>query len=152
LFGPMFDRFFSILISGGYLPPPPPELFGESLKIDYLSPLARAQKMAEADQIMRTITYATSMAQAVPDVLDNSDFDQVYRKLADISGMPRNLIRPLKDVAKLRQHRQQVQQAQELAATLAQAAQTAPQLSKAPEAGSPLGQMMQKPGEAAGNV
>ncbi|PWG73491.1 phage head-tail adapter protein, partial [Enterococcus hirae] len=45
LLDPMIDRVFSIALRGNALPPPPEELEGVDLRVEYISILAQAQRM-----------------------------------------------------------------------------------------------------------
>lgn len=75
--GPMIERVFAILFRQGKFPEPPPEIEGAELKIEYSSPIARAQKQLEASGIVRTIEVMGPFAQIKPDLMDRFDTDQM---------------------------------------------------------------------------
>lgn len=122
---PLIDRVFGLMVRAGKFPAPPEILrrFPE-IKVDYVSPLARAQKASEGAAIVRTFEALAPIGAANPEVYDNFDGDQVAQLLADAYGLPPKAVRDPKRVALLRQQKQQ-------AAQMAQLAQAAPGLGKA---------------------
>src|SRR3546814_6072789 len=50
LLEPMIERVFAILSRARLRPPPPPALAGRSLRVDYVSPIARAQKSGRSEE------------------------------------------------------------------------------------------------------
>lgn len=122
---PALNRVFSIMWRKGLIPPPPQEIRGMPLNIQYTSMLAEAQRAASTSAIERLLQVAGGIAGVAPDAMDNIDIDAVIERYADLVGADPDLIRPLKQVMAIRQQRaQQQQQEQALAATpgLAQAA------------------------------
>jgi head-to-tail connecting protein len=94
---PCIDRVFAVLMRAGKLPPPPDAVLAvPGLKVEYVSPLARAQKAAEGEAIVRTFQAMSPLMLAAPAVIDNFDTDAVTRALADAYGMP---VRSLRDPA-----------------------------------------------------
>ncbi len=153
-FNPLFDRVFNILWDAGEIPPPPMELIraGGGLRIDYISPLAKAQKNSENRGIMQTFGFVGQIAAVTPDILDVMDWDESVRRVGENSGMPQTLIRSPEDVAGIRQMRQKKQQAMEMAQMMQEAGKTVPALSKGPEPGSPMEQINQALQQGAGNA
>ena len=45
LLDPLIDRTFAIMLRVGLIPPPPQQLQGQSIKVEYTSILAQAQKL-----------------------------------------------------------------------------------------------------------
>jgi len=121
LLDPLIDRTFSIMNRNGLIPPPPRELQGMYLKVEYISVLAQAQKMVGTTSIERMLVFAQSVAAAKPDVLDKIDFDEAIDQYADMLGVPPGVIVSDDQVAKIRQARAE-QQAQMQAAQYAMAA------------------------------
>lgn len=110
IFDPLFDRAFEILWDAGHIPPPPEELAGRSIHVEYISPLALAQKAAQVNSIVQTYQVGAVMAQMDPEVLDNLNHDQNLRTVAELSGMDQQGLRSLREVQALRQARAQAQQ------------------------------------------
>ncbi|MGE0094535.1 MAG: portal protein [Alphaproteobacteria bacterium] len=103
--GPMIARGFALLARQGALPPAPPQLTGARLKVEYVSPLARAQKAGQAQAVLRTYEPALRLAQAAPEVLDNLDHDEALRVLAEANGAPPKILKDRNQVAEARRSR-----------------------------------------------
>ncbi|MFN0043576.1 MAG: portal protein [Alphaproteobacteria bacterium] len=108
--GPMIARTFAILSRQGALPPAPPVMSGAGLRVEYVSPLARAQKAGQAQAVLRTYEPALRLAGADPAILDNFDNDEALRVLADANGLPLKVLRPREEVEYLRRARAEEQQ------------------------------------------
>ncbi|TIN81210.1 portal protein, partial [Mesorhizobium sp.] len=70
---PVIDRTYAIMIRNNMLPPPPPDLHGQPLKIEYISILAQAQKAVATGAVERGFAFAGQLAAVKPDVLDKLD-------------------------------------------------------------------------------
>jgi hypothetical protein len=92
LLKPLIDRVFAILLRNNMLPPAPEFLSGRDIEIEYVSPLAKAQKSSELQSIMRAIEILGSMQNIAP-VFDYVNFDNLVKHLADIVGMPQKLLK-----------------------------------------------------------
>jgi len=84
---PIIDRIFAILFRTGLFPDIPAELEGEIVKVEYISPLAQAQKAVGLDSINKVIGIGQAIAQMDPTVLDNLNFDNLIRIYADLAGV-----------------------------------------------------------------
>lgn len=122
LFDPAIDRAFSIALRRGLLPPPPEELEGSPLKVEYVSLLAQAQRMVSAGSIDRMVGFIAGLAKAqhdageAPEVMDKLDYDQVVDEYAEAMGTMPTIIRTDEQVAVLRAQRRQQAQMQRMAA------------------------------------
>jgi hypothetical protein len=115
LLDPLIDRVFAILLRQGRIPPPPEELQGRDLKVEYVSIAAAAQKVLSITGLERIATFAANLSAVKPDILDKVDFDQLMDEAGDALGVPPAIIVPDESVAKTRAAReQQQQQAQQL--------------------------------------
>jgi hypothetical protein len=108
--GPMIERELDILVEQGLLPPMPPALIeakGE-YKIEYDSPLSRAQRAEEASGIMRTVEHALQVVNVTQDPapLDHFNWDVIIPELASIQGVPAKWMRSDKEVMEIRSSRQ----------------------------------------------
>ena len=130
LLDPLIDRLFGIALRRGRIPPPPEELQGRPLKVEYVSIMAQAQKLLSVTGIERIATFAGNLAALKPEVLDKLDLDQLIDELADSLGVPPAIIRTDEAVAALRQARAEAQQKQAAAEQGMQAAQAAKTLSE----------------------
>lgn len=126
---PIIIRQFDIMNEDGMLPPMPDELkamfHGDVFhKIEYLSPLAMAQRAQDGANVTQFMGNIDQLAQAFPTVLQQIDSDALTQYLADIYRIPPKLLRSPEQVAALQQQQMQQQQ-------LAQVLQAAPQATAA---------------------
>ncbi|MES0385530.1 MAG: portal protein, partial [Hyphomicrobium sp.] len=120
LLNPLVNRAFSIEMRAGRMPPPPPELVGQTVIVEYQSPVARAQKASEKRALREGVAGALEVASAAPEVLDNYDLDAIARLDWRLGGLPVEGMRSPEAVAALREQRaQQVAAQQQLEAGLA---------------------------------
>ena len=152
--GPLIEeRIFGILVrqsepfwangSDGPLPLPPDPLVGRDIRVDYVSPLAKAQKTADGKAILRTLESLLPLAQADPSVLDMVDADAAARALAEAWGAPAELLRDSEAVTALRQQRQQMEMLQTMLTAGDQGAGAIEKLARAGAAASPQGALNQ---------
>lgn len=137
LLDPMIARTFGIMARRGMIPPPPPEMQGVEIKVEYVSVLAQAQQMVGLAPIERLIGFAGSAAQMDPSVLDKIDFDQAVDRYSEMAGGPPDIVRSDEVVAGIRQQRadaqrqaQQMEQAQAMAQSASAATTAAKNLSE----------------------
>lgn len=120
---PRLARNLDILGRRGMLPPLPPELQGQPMKLEYKSPLAEAAKMQRAASVgNHVLNFVVPFAKEVdPSILDNYDIDEMARGQSADAGMPARYLRDPKKVEEIRAQRAQAQakQAQGEAANLA---------------------------------
>lgn len=110
LLDPLIDRTFGILNRNGYLPPPPEELQGQELRVEYISILAQAQKLLGTSSIERLASFTGNLAAVKPEVLDKVDFDQMVDEYGGMLGIPPSLVRTDEQVQAIRQARAEQQQ------------------------------------------
>ena len=117
------------MLRQGAFPEPPEELQGMDIDIEYVSPLAKSQKMAELQSTLRGIEVLSQFGEMAP-VMDYLDGDRMIQYLVDVLGLPARVIRSSEEVAILRrqqqQQAQQQQAADQQAANAEQAGQIAP--------------------------
>jgi hypothetical protein len=109
LLKPLIDRVFAILLRNNMLPAAPEFLSGRDIEIEYVSPLAKAQKSTELQSIMRAVEILGSLANVAP-VFDYVNFDNLVKHLADIVGVPQKILKTQSQVNAERQQAQQQQQ------------------------------------------
>jgi len=106
---PLIDRTFNLMWRAGKIPPPPAELDGARIDVDYVSLLAQAQKMVGTRAIEATVNFAGGLAQVKPDILDVIDADDMLRDYAEMQGVPPTGIVSREDVDKVRTARAEEQ-------------------------------------------
>jgi hypothetical protein len=112
VYGPGIDRIFAIMVRRGLVPPAPPELAGETLKVEYLSIMHQAQKSATLGSKERFAAFATQLVQATedPSIMDKVNTDELLESYADDAGVPPQTVRSDDEVAGIRQQRAQAAQ------------------------------------------
>lgn len=132
LAGPLIDRTFNQALRAGILPPPPQELQGQPLKVEYISSLAQAQRAVAAGSITRMATFVTGLAAGgFAGALDKFDADQAVDEMGAAIGVNPRLIVPDEVVAKNRALQAKQQQAMLNTQLAEQAAGTVESLAKA---------------------
>lgn len=116
---PLINRTFAILWRNGKLLPPPASLQGMPYQIEYISPLARAQKLDQMKSINNFLALISQIAIVKPDVVDNMSEDVIVKDVQELYGVNPKYIRSEDEVAAIRQARaeavaqqQQMQQLQ----------------------------------------
>ena len=130
LLTPLVERTFHILNKQGRLPPPPPEIEAEEMKVEYISVISQAQKAVATVGIERVLSFIGNIAGINQDVVDKIDFDQAVDEYSMMTGVPPTIVRSDDDVAAMRQQRAQAQQQQAMQAEMAQGVQSAKLLSE----------------------
>lgn len=128
---PVIHRVYSIIERSGGFPPIPQELFevigDEDIEVDYISPLAQAQKMSGLVNIEQGIAQVAQMAQLWPEVLKKIDPLATISKYFEMLGAPAVMQRSNEAVAEiLAQEQKAMQEQQEIANTMAMAQAAAP--------------------------
>ena len=126
---PLIDRVFALMLRNDMLAPAPESLQGLDIDIEYVSPLARAQKSSSLNNTMRALEILLPLAQSLP-VADHIDPDGLVRHVTDSLGVPKTTLNSQRKIDETRQAREaaqqeaaQRQQEQEDVYTTAQAAQ-----------------------------
>jgi hypothetical protein len=124
LLSPKIELTFAHILRAGILPPPPPDLQGQDLNIEFVSMLAQAQRAVGTQAVDRLLGTVGAIAQLKPEVLDKIDADQVVDAYSDMLGVDPSLIVADDKVALIRKARAQQQAAMQRAAA-------APEMAKA---------------------
>jgi hypothetical protein len=113
MLNPLITRTFNMMVRKGMLPPPPEDIMGLPMKIEYNSLLAQAQKLMGLQSLDTFMGFVGQVAQVLPDVLDKINPDEMVDEYADSTGVQPKIILGNDEVAEIRQQRaeQQAQQA-----------------------------------------
>lgn len=125
---PLIEMTFSHMVEAGIVPPPPDELQGMELNVEFVSMLAQAQRAIATNSVDRFVGNLGAVAGIKPDVLDKFDADRWADAYADMLGIDPELIVPGDQVALIRKQRAEAQQAAQQAAMINQGADTAQKL------------------------
>lgn len=133
LFDPLIDRTFDIMLKRDMFPPPPEELQGKPLRVEYTSIMAQAQKLVGVGGLERFVGFVYNMAGSDPEILDKIDRDQIIDEYADMTGVSAKIVRSDDQVAEIRTSRAQAKQAEQMSQAMPaiqQGAQAAKALSE----------------------
>jgi len=122
LLRPLIDRTFAILLRKKIFRQAPQFLAGQDIQIEYVSPLAKAQRSSELQSVMRAIEIFGSLSKISP-VFDHIDIDALVTYLADIVGVPAKVLNSQSQVNAIRQKKQQEMMQQQQMQQLQQVAQ-----------------------------
>ncbi len=121
----VLDRVFALAGRAGMLPPPPPELADQDIKVEFLSIFGAAQKAQEIPTVERVAAFIKALAEIDGEVIDTMDVDKFAEKYAEIAGLPPDLLRSPEARKTIRAARAAKQKAQEMGAAMAVAAKGA---------------------------
>ena len=155
----IIERVYNILDRAGILPQPEDAelalaLSQEEVTIEYISPLAQAQKMAGMTNIEQAIAFAGQLAQFDQSVLDKINFAKTVDSYFDMVGAPASIKRTEEEYEAIQQQKAQAmaeakqqEQMAQVVQMAAPAAQAAKNITEAANDGNPalqewLGGMM----------
>lgn len=131
LLDPLIDRTFNILMQAGVLPPPPQEIQGSELRVEYVSILAQAQRMVAVTGIERLAGFAGNLAAVWPESRHKVNSSEMIDDYAESIGVNPRMIRADEEVAEIEAAEQAAIQQQQMAEQANMAAQTAKTASEA---------------------
>ncbi len=134
----LIERAFNILAREGQLPPAPPELQGQQLKIRYMSMLSRAQHSLRANSLDQYLMRIKSMAQDDPRVLKKVDSFAAADEYADYLGVAPSVVVPTEQALQAVAEENQAMQQQAQQAQMAQGVDSLAKLGKVPADGSTM--------------
>jgi hypothetical protein len=111
LLEPMINRVFLIMLRNRLFAEAPAILANQEIDIEYVSPMAIAQKGQELQNVMRGLELFGSLAQSMP-VMDYIDENGLVKQLIQTLGLPARMIKSDKQVEAIRMERQEAQQMQ----------------------------------------
>lgn len=130
LLDPLIDIAFYEHLVQGIIPPPPPELRGQKLKVEYISLMSQAQKMIGISAIERTTAFVGQMAQFDPNAIDKLNVDYIIDLYAESTGVNPSAIRSDDEVVMIRKQKAQALQQQQNAELLIKGSEAAKNLSE----------------------
>jgi hypothetical protein len=111
--GPMIERIYGVLSRSGRLPEPPESIAEQELKIEYVSPLARAQRQTETQGIMRTLEFIGPIAGLDPQAAQIIKGADTVRHIAELNGVPPMLLKSNEELMEEAKAQQEAQAAQQ---------------------------------------
>jgi hypothetical protein len=101
---PLIDRVFALMLRADMLSTAPDVLQGRDVDIEYVSPLARAQKSSSLNSTMKALEILMPLAQMIP-VGDHIDPDGLVKHVTESLGVPKTTLRSSAEIAQTRQQR-----------------------------------------------
>ena len=134
LLQPLISRSFNLLFKNNKFSQPPETVSDEEIEIEYVSPLAKAQKTQELSSVMRGIEIFGSLQNVAP-VFDYLDIDGLVDHVKEVLGLPAKVMRSAAEVQKIQQEKQQQQIEQAELQQAQQVAESAGKIAPALKAG-----------------
>lgn len=132
LLSPLVDIAFDTLMARDMLPPPPEELQGQDLKVEYVNILAQAQRMLGIGGVESLLGFVAQAAAVKPDIIDKIDLDEAADEYGTKLGVSPRILVSREKVAQIRGERAQQQAAAQQLAAAREGAAVAKDLAAAP--------------------
>jgi len=141
---PLIERCFNILSREKALPVPPEFMANFDIDIEYVSPIAKAQRSGDVQAIVRMLEMLGPLQALEPGIVDWIDMDGLAKHAIKVLGIPAAVVRGRDEVEMVRLQRQQEQQQEQ---QMMQAMQMAEAAGKAAPAAKVVGDMAEMPVE-----
>ena len=125
LLSPLIDRVYNILARKKAYAPAPEFMQNNQIDIEYVSPLAKAQRSGDVQSAMQLFQFLAPLMQIDPSVVDYIDLDGLASHIIKVTNVPATVVRGQNEVAQLRAQRQQQMQQQQQMEQQAMAAESA---------------------------
>jgi hypothetical protein len=134
-FMPLIDITFAHMLANEMVPPPPEEIQGMPIKVEFVSLLAQAQKQLGTVAVERYMNFVVNYGQAIPELMDSPEIDRVGDGYAEMLGVDVEMVASQADRDAKRQQRAQMQQQAVMAEQAQQAATAAHSAGNTPTKG-----------------
>tara|TARA_R100000995_G_scaffold30176_3_gene13436 strand:- start:17447 stop:19063 length:1617 start_codon:yes stop_codon:yes gene_type:complete len=139
LLNPMTNRVYNILGRNNQFAEPPMMLEGGDVDVEYVSPLAKAQRQSDIQSVMQMFELLSPLASINAGIFDHFDFDGLIRHILKTLAIPATVTKGEGQVAEDRENQaMQQQQAQEMAEVT--------QISEAMGSAAPMAKVLQSDG------
>ena len=129
LLQPMIERCYNLLVKQRAFDAAPEFMADSSIEIEYVSPLAKAQRQGNVQSAMQLIEMVAPLMQLDQGVADYLDTDGLVQHIIRALSVPASVVRGEEEIFNIRQERveqqnamQQMQEAQMLAQAAGDAA------------------------------
>lgn len=109
----LIETVFAILRRKGDIKPMPNAPKGAQLEVEYLSPLAKLNKMQDVQALQRAFSALAPMAQLDPNMFDVLNLSDSVKYAALAAGVPAALLRTDEELKQIQQQKQQQASAQQ---------------------------------------
>lgn len=124
LLDPVIDRTYQLMDEAGLIPPPPEDLQGVSLGVEYVSLLAQAQKLAGIVAVDRFVRSVGPVIGVAPEVRHKVDWLAVTNEYGTALGVNPKILRSDDEARQMASAEAQAQQRAQQAAEAQAASQT----------------------------
>ena len=108
LLDPLIQRTFFILLRQGKIPMPVGIVEqGDDIEVEYVGPLPRAQKADKAAAMLGLYAQLAALAEVNPELMDVVDDTKLFTEVAELTGVPADVIRSQDEIAQIRRQRQE---------------------------------------------
>jgi len=132
---PSIDISFQIHMELNLLPPPPEELHGQKLSVEYISIMAQAQKMIGIGGLERYAQFAGQLVVPYPASSKKTNINKLLDAYGDMVSLPPGVVRSDEEVQEMEAMEAQAVQSQQRMAMMSEGAKAANQLANAPTDG-----------------
>jgi len=139
LLQPLITRVYNILERKQFFRVAPEFIQNNDISIEYVSPLAKAQRMGDVQSAMRLFELLGPVAQIDRGIMDYVDSDGLTKHMIRALSVPASAVRGDEEVAAIRQQRQARQEEQRELAQAQQVAEAAGSAAPALKAAQGLG-------------
>lgn len=112
LLNPVIYRTFNIMLRRGILPPVPQALQGKEWDVVYVSPLAKAQRAVQANDMQTFLMVMQQMSAYAPQVIDKLNVDKITDKFSKVYSVDPDIINDDDAVKTIRNNRTAQQEQQ----------------------------------------
>ena len=109
--GPLINRVLQIMMRKKIFPDMPAILKDQNVKINYTSPIAKAQKTNQMFTVTRLFESLGPLMQVKPELIDNLNADETFRYFHHLLDAPPQILNEEEEVQAVREQRMQQQQA-----------------------------------------
>mgnify|MGYP003649314081 FL=1 len=112
LLQPMIIRIFNIMLRNNLFPEAPEILLNQEVDVEYVSPMALAQRGEELNSIVKGLELFGNISQLAPVALDYIDPPGLIKNLIKILGLPATMIRSDEEVQQIAEEKAEAQNQQ----------------------------------------
>ena len=98
LLQPLINRCYNILTRQELFAPPPQIISGQDIDIEYVSPLAKAQRQTDVQATLQMLQIVQPVAQIDPKIIDHLDGDGLIKHLLKSLSIPASVTFALRGV------------------------------------------------------
>ncbi len=110
LLRPLIDRIFNLISRKKGFEVAPDTMGGNEIDIEYVSPLAKAQRQGDIQASLELFQFLAPLMQVDPNVVDYLDVDGLAKHIIKTTGVPASVVRGEDEVASLREAKQAAQE------------------------------------------